>query len=60
MEYVIVVGLIVMLIAWIFGIFLLKKDLDTKTAIVYGIYGLIIITFWIFVLIGLKQGYIIE
>jgi len=58
MSYVILVGIIVMIITWILGIILLKKDIDTTVAIVYGIYGLIIIIFWIFVLIGLKLGWI--
>lgn len=56
MEYIVIVGLIIMLIAWLFGIFIIKKIIDTKAAIIYGIYGLVFIIFWIFVLIGLKQG----
>lgn len=58
MEYIVTVGLIVMVIAWIFGIITLKKQLDTTIAIIYGIYGLKIIISWIFVLIGLKQGWL--
>lgn len=58
MEYIVTIGIIVMAITWILGIVILKKQTDATITIIYGIYGLIIIIFWIFVLIGLKQGWI--
>lgn len=60
MKYIIIIGLIAMAIAWIISVVILKIEVDTTAAIIYGIYGLIIITFWIFVLIGLQQGWIEE
>ncbi len=60
MKYIIIIGLIAMAIAWIVSVVILKIEVDTTAAIIYGIYGLIIITFWIFVLIGLQQGWIEE
>lgn len=59
MIYLVTIGIALMVFIWIFGMILLGTTIDASVAVIYGIYGLIIIIFWIFVLIGLKQGLII-
>lgn len=51
----IVLGMIILTIAAIWGIIYFYKTIDSTSALIYGIYATIIIILSLFVLIGIEQ-----
>ena len=58
MEYMLIVGIVILIIAWIFATIVAGKMVGRIGVVLYICYGLLIISPFVFALIGLKLGLI--
>ena len=58
MKQQLIFGIIIISIAWIFSTILAGKTAGKTGVVLYIIYGLLIISPFVFALIGLQQGWI--